>query len=455
MKRLAARLNSVRRFCLALLAAVLATVLATSAASAQDAKGSPAHIKAVTTAVDDAAIRNNAATTKDWLNYGLDYAETRFSKLNQITTENVKNLGLMWTYNLESIRGVEATPIVVDGIMYVSASWSVVHAVDARTGKKIWTYDPGVDREAGYKGCCDVVNRGVALYKGKVYVGAYDGKLHAIDAVTGQKVWEKDTVIDRAKPYTITGAPRIANGKVLIGNGGAEYGVRGYVTAYNAETGEQAWRWFIVPGDPSKPFEDESMEAAAKTWDPAGKWWINGGGGTAWDSIVFDPELNLVYIGTGNGSPWNHRKRSPAGGDNLYLSSIVALNADTGKYVWHYQETPADNWDYTATQPLILADLTIDGSPRKVIMHAPKNGFFFVVDRTNGKFISAKNFVNVNWATGYDANGRPIEVADARVRDKAFDSVPGPYGAHNWHPMSFSPGDRASSTFRRRTCRSR
>ena len=363
MKRLAARLNSVRRFCLALLAAVLATVLATSAASAQDAKGSPAHIKAVTTAVDDAAIRNNAATTKDWLNYGLDYAETRFSKLNQITTENVKNLGLMWTFNLESIRGVEATPIVVDGIMYVSASWSVVHAVDTRTGKKIWTYDPGVDREAGYKGCCDVVNRGVALYKGKVYVGAYDGKLHAIDAVTGQKVWEKDTVIDRNKPYTITGAPRIANGKVLIGNGGAEYGVRGYVTAYNAETGEQAWRWFTVPGDPSKPFEDASMEAAAKTWDPAGKWWINGGGGTAWDSIVFDPELNLVYIGTGNGSPWNHRKRSPAGGDNLYLSSIVALNADTGKYVWHYQETPGDNWDYTATQPLILADLTIDGEP--------------------------------------------------------------------------------------------
>jgi quinohemoprotein ethanol dehydrogenase len=439
MKRLAAWLNSIRRFCLALLGAALATVLAASAASAQDAKGSPAHIRAVTTAVDDAAIRNNAATTKDWLNYGLDYAETRFSKLNQITTENVKNLGLMWTFNLESIRGVEATPIVVDGIMYVSTSWSVVHAVDARTGKKIWTYDPGVDREAGYKGCCDVVNRGVALYKGKVFVGAYDGRLHAIDAVTGQKVWEKDTVIDRSKPYTITGAPRIANGKVIIGNGGAEYGVRGYVTAYNAETGEQAWRWFTVPGDPSKPFEDESMEAAAKTWDPAGKWWVNGGGGTAWDSIVFDPELNLVYIGTGNGSPWSHRMRSPAGGDNLYLSSIVALNADTGKYVWHYQETPADNWDYTATQPLILADLAIDGVQRKVIMHAPKNGFFFVVDRTNGKFISAKNFVNVNWATGYDANGRPIEIPEARVRDKAFDSVPGPFGAHNWHPMSFNP----------------
>jgi quinohemoprotein ethanol dehydrogenase len=229
------------------------------------------------------------------------------------------------------------------------------------------------------------------------------------------------------------------NGKVVIGNGGAEYGARGYVTAYDAETGNQAWRWFVVPGDPSKPYEDESMEAAAKTWDPAGKYWINGGGGTAWDTITFDPELNLVYIGTGNGSPWNRHLRSPAGGDNLYLASIVALNADTGKYVWHYQETPGDHWDYTSTQPMILADINIDGAPRKVILHAPKNGFFFVIDRTNGKFISAKNFVEVNWATGYDANGRPIEVAAARDPEKGMDSIPGPFGAHNWHPMSFNP----------------
>lgn len=403
------------------------------------AKGSPEHIKAVTSAVDTAAIRANASGTKDWLNYGLDYAETRFSKLNQINTENVKNLGLMWTYSLESERGVEATPLVVDGIMYVTASWSVVHAVDVRTGKRIWTFDPEVSREAGYKGCCDVVNRGVALYKGKIFVGAYDGRLIALDAVTGKKVWEKDTIVDKKMSYTITGAPRAFNGKVIIGNGGAEYGVRGYVTAYDTETGDQKWRWFVVPGDPSKPFEDESMEKAAKTWDPAGKYWINGGGGTAWDSIVFDPDLNTILVGTGNGSPWARNLRSPAGGDNLYLGSIVALNADTGKYQWHYQETPGDNWDYTSTQPMILADLTIDGQPRKVVLHAPKNGFFFVVDRTNGKFISAKNFVNVNWATGYDANGRPIEAPDARVRDKAIDSIPGPFGAHNWHPMSFNP----------------
>jgi quinohemoprotein ethanol dehydrogenase len=335
------------------------------------AKGSADHIKAVTSAVDSASIAANAATSKDWPTIGLDYAETRFSKLNQINADNVKNLGLVWSYSLDSSRGVEATPVVVDGIMYQTASWSVVHAIDARTGKKIWTFDPGVNREQGYKGCCDVVNRGVALYKGKVFVAAYDGRLIALDAASGAKAWEKDTLIDHDHSYTSTGAPRVFNGKVLIGNGGAEFGARGYITAYDAETGAQAWRWFAVPGDPSKPFEDASMEAAAKTWDPAGKWWINGGGGTPWDTITFDPDLNLVYIGTGNGAPWNRNVRSPAGGDNLYLASLVALNADTGKYVWHYQETPGDNWDYTSTQPMILADITIDGAPRKVILHAP------------------------------------------------------------------------------------
>ena len=410
----------------------------TGALAQNTAKGSPDHIKAVTSAVDSSSIKANTATSNDWPTTGLDYAETRFSKLNQINTDNVKKLGLVWTYPLESSRGVEATPLVVDGIMYQTASWSVVHAIDARTGKRIWSFDPGVDREKGYKGCCDVVNRGVAVYKGKVFVAAYDGRLIALDAATGAKVWEQDTLIDHDHSYTITGAPRAINGKVLIGQGGAEYGARGYITAYEAETGNQAWRWFTVPGDPAKPFEDELMASAAKTWDPAGKWWINGGGGTPWDTITYDPDLNTVYIGTGNGSPWSRNKRSPSGGDNLYLASIVALNADTGKYLWHYQETPGDNWDYTSTQPMILVDINIDGAPRKVILHAPKNGFFFVIDRTNGKFISARNFVDVNWATGYDANGRPLEVAEARG-DKPFDSIPGPYGAHNWHPMSFNP----------------
>src|SRR5215468_2929206 len=429
-----------RRLAGAALAFGFGMALSIGAASAQTpAKGTPDHIKAVTSAVDGAMIRANTAMSSDWPTIGLDYAETRFSKLHEITADNVKKLGLAWSYPLESSRGVEATPLVVDGIMYVTASWSVVHAIDARTGKRLWSYDPKVDREKGYKGCCDVVNRGVALWKGKVFVGVYDGRLAALDATTGKVAWEKDTLIDKEHSYTITGAPRVFNGKVVIGNGGAEFGARGYVTAYDAETGNQAWRWFTVPGDPSKPFEDDSMAAAAKTWDPSGKYWINGGGGTPWDTITFDPDLNMVYIGTGNGSPWARNARSPAGGDNLYLASLVALNADTGKYIWHYQETPGDNWDYTSTQPMILADINIDGAARKVILHAPKNGFFYVIDRTNGKFISAKNFVDVNWATGYDANGRPIEVAEARSPDKPFDSIPGPYGAHNWHPMSFNP----------------
>ncbi len=435
-----ARLSGPQRLTRAAVAIGVGLAISGGVAFAQKMeKGSADHIKAATSAVDANFIKANTPTSKDWPTIGLDYAETRFSKLNQINAGNVKNLGLKWTYNLKSVRGVEATPLVVDGIMYVSASWSVVHAIDARTGKRLWTYDPGVNREIGYKGCCDVVNRGVALYKGKIYVGAYDGRLVAIDAVTGKKVWEKDTLIDHSHSYTITGAPRVVKGKVLIGNGGAEYGARGYISAYDAETGEQAWRWFVVPGDPSKPFEDESMEKAAKTWDPAGKYWVNGGGGTPWDTMTYDPDLNLIYIGTGNGAPWNRNLRSPAGGDNLYLASLVALNADTGKYVWHYQETPGDNWDYTSTQPMILADINIDGKPRKVILHAPKNGFFFVIDRTNGKFISAKNFVEVNWATGYDADGRPIEVTAARSPDQSFDSIPGPFGAHNWHPMSYNP----------------
>lgn len=388
--------------------------------------------------VDEGMIRANTMSSREWPTYGLDYAETRFSRLNRINDANAQGLGPVWTYNLESTRGVEATPLVVGGVMYVTASWSVVHAIDARTGERIWTYDPQVSRELGYKGCCDVVNRGVALHQGKVYVGAYDGRLIALDAGTGEKVWEQDTVIDHDRSYTITGAPRVYKGSVVIGNGGAEYGVRGYVTAYDAATGALRWRWFVVPGDPAKPHENEAMARAAETWDPAGKYWEVGGGGTVWDTMAYDPELNLIYIGTGNGSPWSRKLRSPAGGDNLYLASLVALDANTGEYVWHYQETPGDNWDYTSTQPMILADIEISGETRKVILHAPKNGFFFVIDRTDGSFISADPFVNVNWATGFDAGGRPIEIPAAR-QDEYYDAIPGPFGAHNWHSMSFNP----------------
>ena len=389
----------------------LGLMLAMTPALAQTAaRSTPEAIRAATAKIDGAAIVANEQATRNWPSYGLDYAETRFSKLKKIDAGNVDKLGLVWSYDLESNRGVEATPVVIDGIMYVTASWSIVHAIDTRTGKRLWVFDPKVDRSAGYKGCCDVVNRGVAVWKGRVFVASYDGRLIALDAATGNKVWEKDTIIDRKMSYTITGAPRVYKGKVIIGNGGAEYGVRGYITAYDAMSGEQKWRWFVVPGDPSKPFEDISMARAAQTWDPSAKYWEFGGGGTAWDSMTFDPELNLMYVGTGNGSPWARSKRSPAGGDNLYLASIVALDPDSGKYVWHYQETPGDNWDYTSTQSIVLADLTIAGRPRKVLLHAPKNGFFFVIDRSNGQFISAMNFVDVNWASGYDRQGRPRKV---------------------------------------------
>jgi len=424
---------------LALPAAIVACVsppgAADSAASAKAgaASGHPG------LEVDDRYIVANAASTTSWPSHGLDYAETRFSRLAQITADNVGKLGLAWSYDLASMRGIEATPLVVDGVMYVTASWSVVHALDARTGRRIWTYDPKVPHAEGYKACCDVVNRGVAIYRGKVFVGAFDGRLIALDAASGRVVWSKDTIIDHSRSYTITGAPRVVKGKVIIGNGGAEFGVRGYVTAYDADTGAQAWRWFTVPGDPSRPPENEAMKRAAETWDPAGKYWESGGGGTVWDSMAFDPELDLLYIGTGNGSPWSHNLRSPKGGDNLYLASIVALKPDTGEYVWHYQETPADNWDYTSVQDIILADIEIGGARRKVLLHAPKNGFFFVIDRTTGQFISAKNFVDVNWATGYDKDGRPIEVPGARTRDKPFDIVPGPFGGHNWQTMSWNP----------------
>ncbi len=399
----------------------------------------PEKIAAATKAIDGAAIVSNDKSTKNWPSYGLNYAESRFSKLQQINTGNAPQLGLAWSYDLKSTRGVEATPVVIDGVMYVTASWSVVHALDARTGKAIWTYDPKVPRGYAYKGCCDVVNRGVAVWKGKVFVATYDGRLVALDAASGEKVWEVDTIENREMAYTITGAPRVYKGKVVIGNGGAEYGVRGYLTAYDAETGTQAWRWYSVPGDPSKPHEDASMARAALTWDPKGEYWKAGGGGTMWDAMAYDEETGIMYVGTGNGSPWNRDLRSPGGGDNLYLSSLVALNAETGEYVCHYQEVPGDNWDYTATQHIILADLVIDGKLRKTMLHAPKSGFFYVVDRTDCGFISAEPFVKTTWAKAYDANGRPIEDPRARDPKVKFEVTPSPYGAHNWHPMSYSP----------------
>jgi quinohemoprotein ethanol dehydrogenase len=384
--------------------------------------------------VDDAALRAADADSANWITYGRTYSEQRFSPLKQIDELSVGGLGLAWSYDLGTLRGVEATPLVEDGVLYTTSAWSLVYAFDARTGNLLWQYDPKVPKDHDKYVCCDVVNRGVALYRGRVYVGTLDGRLIALDAKTGAPVWEVATT-PKDGSYAITGAPRIAKGRVIIGNAGSEYPVRGYVSAYDAETGALAWRTYTVPGDPSKPFESDAMKRAAATW--SGEWWKAGGGGTAWDTIVYDPDLDFVYFGTGNGSPWYDRLRST--GDNLYIASIVALRADTGEQVWYYQTTPGDNWDYDATQPLMLATLTIDGSPRRVVMQANKNGFFYVLDRQTGKLISAHPFTEVNWATGIDPNGRPIENPATRKFKEAALVTPSAEGAHNWHPMSFSP----------------
>ena len=392
-------------------------------------------------AVTEKRLDEAASETQSWLTYGGTYEEQRYSGLTAITADTVGGLGLEWAHEFDATRGLEATPLVADGVIYTTTSWSKVHALDAVTGKLLWSYDPKVPGETGFKACCDVVNRGAALYDGKVYVGTLDGRLIALDAKTGQLVWSVVT-LDQSKPYTITGAPRIVKGRVLIGNGGAEYGVRGYVTAYDAGTGKQVWRFYTVPpakgAKPDGAASDEIIAKMQATWD--GDYSKFGGGGTVWDAIVYDKEFNQILIGVGNGSPWDHRIRSNGKGDNLFISSVVALDADNGKYKWHYQGTPGESWDFTQTQPIILASLKIDGADRKVMMQAPKNGFFYVIDRSNGKLISAKNFVAQNWTSGVDMKtGRPMEIAGSRYEKGPFVAAPSGHGAHNWQPMAYSP----------------
>jgi len=420
------------------IAALLSFATALVAACSGEPEPAPVATPKPTAQVD--AARLTAPADGEWLSYGRTYDEQRFSPLARVDAGNVAQLGLAWYYDLDTAHRVqESTPLVIDGVMYVTSAWSKLFALDAKTGKELWRFDPKVPGEAAVKACCDVANRGVAAWQGKLFLGTLDGRLLGIDAATGKQLWEVMTV-PAGQNYTITGAPRVVDGKVLIGNGGAELGVRGYITAYDADTGKQIWRFYTVPGDPSQPFESPALESAAKTWK--GEWWKLGGGGTVWDTIVYDPKLGLIYIGVGNGSPWNQKLRSPGGGDNLYLSSIVALKADTGEYVWHFQTTPGETWDYTATQPIILADLEIGGKPRQVLMQAPKNGFFYVIDRTNGEFISGAAYSVVNWTSGLDPKtGRPKQNKEVRYDQtgKGAVVVPGPGGAHNWHPMSFSP----------------
>jgi len=388
--------------------------------------------------VDDERLRAAAADAANWITHGRTHAEQRYSPLGRIHQDNVSRLGLAWSFDFGTKRGLEATPLVVDGVLYTTGTWSTVHAFDARSGERLWSWDPAVPRSIARKLCCDVVNRGVAVYRGRVYVASLDGRLIALDAGTGQPVWQVATT-DPDQPYTITGAPRVVAGQIVIGNSGADLGVRGYVSAYAADTGELRWRTFTVPGDPAQGFESEAMTRAARTW--SGEWWKSGGGGTVWDSLAYDPALELLYVGTGNGGPWSRALRSPAGGDNLYLSSILALRASDGELVWHYQTTPGDSWDFTATQHMILADLEIDGRARKVLMQAPKNGFFYVLDRATGELLSADPYVEVTWARGVDiGTGRPIESPEVRATERPVLMKPGSLGGHNWQPMSFHPG---------------
>lgn len=390
------------------------------------------------------------AEPQNWLSTGRGYDETHYSPLALINASDIGRLKLAWSYDLDTDRGQESTPLAVDGRLYTTSAWSKVQAFDAASGRLLWQFDPRVPGSSAVKACCDVVNRGAAYWDGKVYVGTIDGRLIAIDAHNGQQLWSVQTT-DPASNNTITGAPRIVKGRVIIGNGGAELGARGYVTAYDAGSGAKVWRFYIVPGDPAHPDGEVSdkplHDLAAKSW--AGKWWRHeeggGGGGTAWDAMAYDPELDLLYIGTGNASYWNKAYRSPGDGDNLFVASVLALRPETGEYVWHYQETPGDEWDYTSTQNMILATLTLDGRPRKVVMHAPKNGYFYLLDRATGKLLSAKPFIPLTWSRGVDAvTGRPQIVPEARYdrTGKPWVAMPGGIGGHNWQPMSYSARTR-------------
>jgi quinohemoprotein ethanol dehydrogenase len=375
----------------------------------------------------------------DWSTGGHDASQTYHSPLARIDTGNVARLGFAWSYDLGTTHGLEATPVVVDGIMYASAPWGIVHALDAASGVRRWVFDPKVDTAVTRKVCCGIVSRGLAVAGGRVFAASLDGRLFGLDAKTGAKLWEADTIVDHARGYTVTGAPYVAGGVVVIGNSGAELDARGYVSAYDLRTGALRWRFYTVPASPTGPFEHPELARAAKTWDPHSRWEV-GLGGTVWDGMAYDPQLDLLYVGVGNSALYPRSLRSPAGGDNLFVASILALRPRTGRLAWYYQEVPGDQWDYTATQKIVLADLTIAGRRRKVLMQAPKDGFFYVLDRATGELISARPYVPVTWASHVDAKtGRPVETGQGDYAPAPKLVFPSPAGGHNWQPMSFSP----------------
>ncbi len=389
--------------------------------------------------IDDLALRNATKNTDEWLTYGIDQGETRYSPLKQIDTTNVGRLALAWSFDLGPGGGnQEETPLVWNGTIYNITNWSVVIAVDARTGKEKWRWDPEVNQPATRaKICCGVVNRGMAIYNGKIIAPVIDGRLIALDALTGKPVWEARATYPQDN-YTMTMAPRIAKGKVIIGLAGAELLIRGQFVAFDAETGHLAWRFYTVPGDPSKPFENPALKKAAETW--SGQWWKLGGGGSVWDGMAYDPDADLFYVGTGNGGPWPEQLRQSKGKDNLYVASILAVKPETGELKWYFQPVPGDSWDFDSVQQLLLADLTIKGQKRKVLMQANKDGFYYVLDRVTGQFISGKPFAMVTWAKGLDeVTGRPFINPEAHYGNDSITIAPGPGGAHNWAPMAYNP----------------
>ena len=392
--------------------------------------------------VDSARLRAADAEPQNWFTLGRDGGLGYYSPLADINEKNVSQLGFAWEYDLASYRGQEANPIVVDGVMYTSGTWGYVYAIDAATGSELWKFDPQAYGQAGRYPCCDLLNRGVAVWEGRVYVAATDGRLFALDAGTGAKAWEVDTIVDHSLQYSSTGAPQVAGSVVVIGNGGGDMGVggvRGYVSAYDLRSGELRWRFYTVPGTPGTAPEGPEMEAAAKTWDPQRNPEFHGGA-TVWDGMAYDPDLDLVYIGTGNAAPYDSHQRGRTHQDNLYAASIIAIHATSGKMAWYYQATPGDEWDYDAVQKFVLATLSIEGRPRKVLMQANKNGFFYVLDRASGKLYSARNFAKVTWASHVDLKtGRPAVLPAADYHHGPSLAWPSVLGAHTWPPMSFDP----------------